>query len=209
MRAKTLTAVVLVWLVVAATPGAHAGDGWSGPLYPLNGATVDFGNPIEGSNAAYTNGAEEITFSVDTNGLTEGHAYTIWLMVFNHPENCLGPDGSNGLQCGQTDHFNPMAGFSVMYGTGEWAEGEAVHFEGTREGNSPLAIPSDVLIGPGLVNPAGAEVHFRVRDHGPEQECCADDQVTTIGGGCTLMSSLIGPGERGDYECADVQATGS
>lgn len=214
MRAKTLIALGLVMLVVAAAPAVGAGTGsWTGPLYEIKNNTVDFEELIQGSKASYTNGADSIAYSINAKQLEKDHGYTIWLMVFNDPENCIdGGSSPVGLQCGLRDHLNPAAEFSVMYGTGAWANGSSVRFEGVRQGNSPLDVPSDVLLGPGLVNPAGAEVHFRVRDHGkPEDcpECSEDEQITTFAGGCDDETAFIGPGTHGDYLCADVQATGS
>jgi len=209
MKPRTMIAVALLSLLVTATPASAGSVDWSGPMYPMDGTTVVFGEPIQGAKATYTNGADAVAFTVDAKQLEERHGYTIWLMVFNHPENCLGSDAPEGLLCGQQDHFNPAAMFSVMYGTGKWANGAAVRFEGTRQANTPLDIPPDVWLGVGLVNPGGAEVHLRVRDHGPPQGSNADDQVRTIGGGCTQESAPLGPGARGNYQCADIHTTAS
>lgn len=212
MRAKIATTIALAGLVVTAAPAVQAmhEPTWSGPLYALDGAAIDFDTgPIEGSDASYTNGGQAVEYSVVATGLTEGYGYTIWLMVFNFPWNCTGSDGPEGLRCGQMDHLNPASGFSLMYGTGAWAENSTVVFEESRQANSILTRPDDVEVGLGLINPSGAEVHLRVRDHGPPQEGLEEDQIGTIGGGCTLDTAPFGQGERGDYECADIQATAS
>lgn len=211
MRTRAWMVVGLVSLVALLAPAAQARSAdWRGPLFPMDGMAVDFESPIAGSRAAYANGGAAVDFVVRAKGLEEGHGYTVWLMVFNHPEFCLGVDATNGYRCGAQDHFNPAAGFSLMYGTGEWAEGDAVRFKATRQANSVFARPGDVLLGPGLVNPSGAELHFRIRDHGPRQECCAEDQIGTFGGGCTTDSTMfVGDWSNGDYACVDVQATGS
>lgn len=210
MRTMALIATGLACIALLGAPPANAASAdWSGRVYPLIDGAVDFENPIEGSKAAYTNGSRAVDFSVTAKGLKKGHGYTIWLMVFNAPENCVGLSAANGYRCGQNDHFNPAAKFSLMYGAGKWASGGSVRFEGTRDANTLLGRPGDVVVGPGLINPEGAEVHLRVRDHGPRQDCCGDEQVSTLSGGCTSESSIPGTGRNGDYACADVQATGS
>lgn len=208
---RYLLALALGALAAAVMPSAEAAPAdWRGALYAMSGTAVDFDSPIKGSTAAYGNGSHEVGFTVNAKGLKKGHGYTVWLMVFNSPENCVGLGAANGYRCGQNDHFNPAAKFSLMYGTGAWAKATSVSFQGTRAANTLAGRPSDVLVGPGLINPAGAEVHMRVRDHGPRQDCCASDQISTLGGGCTADSTMFpGQGAAGDYACADVQATGS
>lgn len=207
-------AVAMTAAAATAGPATAGGVDWSGPLYRLDeGGSVDFDDPVEGSRAAYANGGRAISFGVAAPDLEEGHGYTVWLMVFNHPEFCLAgaDDPSLGLRCGMGDHLNPATGFSIMYGAGAWADDDVVHFRGQRPANTVTNRPSDVLLGPGLVNPAGAEVHLRVRDHGPPQDGLEDDQIGTFGGGCDTESAppLLGEGARGTYACADIQGTAS
>lgn len=210
---RTAKVVLVAILGIAAlVPGVvEAGPAdWTGPLYPLEGMEVGFDDPVGGSKASYENGSRAVSFSVKTRGLQKGHGYTIWLMAFNAPENCVGSDAPDGFRCGMSDHMNPAAQMSVIYGAGAWATTGTVQFSGTRYANSTLQRPDGVVLGPGLINPSGAEVHLRVRDHGPRQACCAADQVGTFAGGCTVDSAPFpDSGQHGDYACADVQATAS
>ncbi len=246
MNAKmklALTVLTMVMLAATMLPvNAHsmkkAAD-WSGAVYPLNknvdpgGALVNFSCPIKGAGGSYENLSTGVAFTVRTrvegdcegvHRLEPGHAYTVWLMTFNHPEFCRGgPDETNRLRCSQRDHLNPATGFSVIYGTGGWAEGSDLSLRGFREANPLLDTPPDVALGPGLVNPEGAEIHLRIRDHGnpceeaDDKAACRqanDDRIKSFRGGCTETSALpfFAPREDapyGDYDCVDIHGTAS
>lgn len=240
MNAKiklTLTGLTMVLLAATVLPvNAHSMKQtahWSGPMYPLNesGAPM-FDCPIKGSHASYENFSTGVAFTVrardverdvvidDEGNCTPvdkrepGNAYTVWIMAFNHPEFCRGGETADGLRCSRGDHLSPATGFSIMYGTGAWAEGNALNLRGFREANSLLNVPEDVALGAGLVNPEGAEIHLRIRDHGPAQEGVEDDQISSFRGGCTedTAPAFFAPREDaayGDYRCGDIQATAS
>ena len=161
---------------------------------------------IEGSEATISSTKEGVEFSVKTSKLTPGNAYTVWIMAFNNPDACGGTNAPPGHRCGPDDMGNPDAGFSLMFGEGKLADGDTETFQGKRTtGDS-----SGVEVGTGLGDSEKAEIHLRVRDHGPVQAGVENDQITTIGGGCLDESVPIpgGSGARGNYNCRDIQATG-
>ncbi|MDX1615106.1 MAG: protein kinase [Candidatus Promineifilaceae bacterium] len=152
-------------------------------------------SPIAGSRAQLVTNDQGITLQVFTLGLTPGHAVTLWMVVFNNPENC-----SDGV-CGPDDAFPPpgntATGASVTYGAGQVIadDGEAYFAAHVPVGEE--ADPWPV----GLLNPRTAEVHFILRDHGPAIPEIVFEQITTAGAGCNNF-----PPRTGDYTCIDVQA---
>jgi hypothetical protein len=161
---------------------------------------------VEGSEATLSKSKDGLKFSVTTSRLTPGNAYTVWIMAFNNPEACGGNNAPPGHRCGPDDMGNPEAGFSLMFGAGKLVDGESETFEGSRTQGDR----SGVEVGDGLTDAGKAEIHLRVRDHGPAQAGFEKEQITTIGGGCTDESVPIpgGSGKRGNYNCRDVQTTG-
>ncbi|MGH9672107.1 MAG: hypothetical protein ACRD44_02920, partial [Bryobacteraceae bacterium] len=75
---------------------------------------------------------EGISFRVYTTGLTPG-AYTIWIVIFNQPENCASPGG-----CMAPDLANPGVDGSVVYGTGSIVGMDMVaNFHGSLSAGAP------------------------------------------------------------------------
>ena len=52
-------------------------------------------------------------------------------------------------------------------------------------------VPNDVLIGDGLTNPEGAEIHLVLRYHGPKIQGHVDEQIHTFAGGCSHDSLIV------------------
>jgi hypothetical protein len=102
---------------------------------------------------------------VRTTDLERGHAYTVWAVVFNHPDACDGP-------CDVTDLANPeVDGVSTLF-SGKVARGQTTSFVG------------DLDVGEMLTDPYGSEVHFVVRTHGAVLPDLLAEQLTTLNGGC-------------------------
>lgn len=148
--------------------------------------------PSEGENACEAaNGPSRLEFDLATSGLNGGHAYTLWVAIFNHAEGCLFGDREKDTLCGDGDIANPLAFPSLMYGAGDVADADGnARFVGEilqREDvdgivSGPQDTEHPVLFGPGLVNPRSAEIRMIVRDHGPS----SDDprETATFNGGC-------------------------
>lgn len=133
--------------------------------------------------------------------------------MFNVPELCRDADTEDGrnFRCGPGDVPNPAAGFSIVYGVGHEVEVEEDELD-TFAGERARFDRDGVIIGLGLLDPRGAEIHLIVRDHGPCDDDGCGDRTTTVDGGCSNphFGGLFRPmwGEPGDYECAAPQATG-
>lgn len=209
IRKGSCRAAVLSLLVVTIFGGSIVGPlpasadtsrGWQGRVFSL-----ETEESIRGSHAVVLHYPDRITFSANTSGLETGYAYTVWILAFNQPENCLDQSlADRGFRCGPSDMFNPLAGFSIMYGSGQFAKNESEHFSGERaEGDG-----SGIILGAGLADAERAEIHLRIRDHGPAQDGLQDEQTGTFGGGC-ISPPLPGWGTPGLYKCDDVQGTGA
>ena len=138
---------------------------------------------------------------------TPKHTFTVWLVIFNYPENCATP-GS----CEEVDFGNAEAvGIDVIYGSGGIVGGngigvsaghvmEGTTYDSQREvffGLPPL----------GLLDAEKAEIHLVTRSHGPKIPGMVDEQTSSYAGGCddpygTPPFTYI-PVNSG--ECADIQ----
>lgn len=109
--------------------------------------------------------ADGVRARITTGGVEAGHAYTVWAVVFNSPENCLGG-------CGSDDLANPDVEAYSLLGAGGLV----------RTGVATFGVRLDA--GEELTDPMGAEIHFVVRSHGPAIPGMIDEQTTTLNGGC-------------------------
>jgi hypothetical protein len=142
-----------------------------------------------------------LSFSVQTNGLQAGHAYTLWVVVVNNPGACA------ATPCAPLEILtNPAVGGQVTYGTGHVVGGSGqAGFGGTLRAG---AIPNGWLSGVGLENPLGAEVHLVLNDHGPALAEYLPEMIQTYRAGCTTASlpaifppSAIANGTPGPNTC--------
>ena len=179
---------------------------WQGPMYTLTQEGMRDAE-VQGSRATLSKTEEGIEYSITTSGLVPGNGYTVWVMAFNGPSACAGADAPEGFRCGGSDMGNPDAGFSLIYGgDGKFAQSETETFRGRVAKGDTGGVELDT--GP-LTAPAAAEVHLRIRDHGPAQPGMEEDQIRTLQGGCTEDAPPGGGGgQRGSYPCRDVQASG-
>lgn len=164
-----------------------------------------------------------VNYQLQTEGLLPGHAYTLWIVIFNNTDGCAA--GTPGFSfCGGPDVVNDAARPDMMYAAGHvaGASGQAT-FSGRRSvadrsgsANAPVGLPAY-----GLEDPAGAEFHLVVHDHGPVDPVYLPDMIQSIDGGCTdagvpaagvssPWNDYAGPlmgafGRRGSNTCASVQ----
>lgn len=105
---------------------------------------------------------DELEYKIKTSGLPPG-AYTNWWVIINNPENC-----TDGVCDIEDIFFNPATNASVF-----WATGGVVGADGKGKFRAEIEIgelpdgPDQHIIGPGLLNPQGAEVHIIIKYHGP------------------------------------------
>ncbi len=158
-----------------------------------------------------------VSYVVRTGELEPGHAYTLWIVIFNNTDECLegAPDGP---LCGPGDVVNDAARPDMMWAGGRIANhaGKAT-FAGTRRVgdsrgsiNAPVGLPSYAL-----ENASGAEIQFVVHHHGLKLPEYMPDMIKTVDGGCTDAgipeAGVPSPwndhefGRRGPNTCGSVQ----
>ncbi len=62
---------------------------------------VDTGEPVIGANARLTRTDSGVGYNLRTSGFEQGHATSIWWVIFNNPEHCA--DGMGDAACGMAD----------------------------------------------------------------------------------------------------------
>jgi hypothetical protein len=151
MKRRLLVALALVGLL-SVVPLSRAGAA----THTTSDVTL-MGDPsVVVGTSTLTRTGKSISFSLQTTGLTPGHAVTIWWMVVN-------PDG----------------GVAVLY-----AAGHVIDEDGTAEFGGSLKV-GDIkgyVMGEdtSLEDAAGATVMLVVRDHGPAKPGTVNDQIHTF-----------------------------
>ena len=115
-------------------------------------------------------------------GTEEGgpEVFTLWMFVFNHPENC-----AIAHQCGPGDMTNLEVEFGAYNPGGHVGAGSTLNIAG-RVGVGDLAGAPPGIIPHPLSNPEGAAVHLAVTSHGglDPQTLPTEFRVPTGNGGC-------------------------
>ncbi len=173
-------------------------------INPILGIATGKSKLIRGRRGIYTR--------YRSNNLIPGHAYTLWWVIWNNPEECLTPNG-----CGDpddVDFLNPATEVDVLFaGSGRVIgnNGKGTFYGLLRAGddsdsvNDLMGIP---LVG-GLQtgNTFGAEVHLVLRSHGPAIPGMIYEQISGYTGGCTDPFAILPfteiPDEVG--ECGDIE----
>jgi hypothetical protein len=112
---------------------------------------------VPGASSTLVRTSNGISVSLQTSGLPAGHAVTLWMLIFNNPGAC----GAGGCDETRGDLNVPAVQGSVQHVTGHIVGSTA-----TFAGRISVGDAANAFVGPGLLNPYGAEVHLIVRDHG-------------------------------------------
>jgi hypothetical protein len=138
-----------------------------------------------------------IAMELHTYDLEPGGAYTAWWVIFNNPGAC-------SEACGEDDIFifdaqgnlspNPEADISIL-----WAAGNVAGASGAATFSAYLAEDrptGEVVVGQGLQNAVGAEVHLVVRAHGDAsvdklyQQLNSFEPPSALGGVCDICQDV-------------------
>ena len=147
------------------------------------------GSTIQDAYSTIVRNQAGVGMTFHTLGLIAGDAYTVWWIVFNNPDMCA---PGHRFRCAVSDLTNPATGSSVLYAAGHVIGGEGV---GNFGSYLNVGDTSGAIMGNGLTNPMGADVHLVVRDHGPMIPDLVADQISSFGGACDVNV------------CANVQAS--
>jgi hypothetical protein len=141
------------------------------------------GSPVaEGATAKLVRTENGISYSIQTEQLNPGHAYTVWVVVVNNPAACTVRPCSPPVDI----IGNPETESQVTYGGGHvvGASGQAGFGGSVQLG----PIPQGWLPDQGLTDPLGAEVHLVLNDHGPVIAELMPEMIQTYRAGCTDAS---------------------
>ena len=164
-----IAGLVTVTLAAYQSQSVSAGGGeqvgGTTPVYDFQDhGNVEVMSPKQRGTSTLVRNTEGISMSLETTDLPVG-TYSIWWVVFNKPSEC-----TNGV-CGASDDGrggapNP-AEASVLWATGGVVGPDRIGHFSARLGVGLDKAPGQVLRGPSLTNPLGAEVHLILRFHGP------------------------------------------
>ena len=160
---------------------------------------------IPGSSTGLVRNPNGISMNFKVTDAVAGHAYTVWWVIFNAPENCA------TTPCGEPDIFNPDTQTDVTYAAGTIVGQNGLSVSGHRSvgdlSGSAMPFFNDVLgldlPVVGLVDPEGAEVHLVTRSHGPKVPSEMPGQIQTYVGGC---DNFLQPPDQAvnEGDCADT-----
>lgn len=153
-----------------------------------------------------------LTATVVCDALIPGHTYTLWWVIWNNPNQCIG-----GGPCGLPDFPNAEnVQVELLYASGVVAgkSGKATFSAHLKEGDVEGSV-NDLFNLPGygglqIGNQNGAEVHMVIRSHGPGIPGEIGEQITTYLGGCNPDNGLGFPPfsaiPQNPGECGDIFA---
>jgi hypothetical protein len=154
-----------------------------------------------GATATLVRTSRGLSFSIRTNQLRSGHAYTMWVVVINDPAAC------SANPCSPQDILlTPETDAQITYGTGHvvGSMGRAGFAGSLRRG----PIPEGWLTDQGLDDPLAAQVHLILNDHGPKLPEFMPEMIQTYRAGCTDESlppifpeTATGDGTPGPNTC--------
>lgn len=154
--------------------------------------------PVAGAFSTITRTDNGIHATITTNDLPAG-AYTVWILVFNNPGDCVAP----GPICLPSAGDIPNSNGGVHFGAGQVVNGG---HPTTFSVNLAVGDDSDQIGGPSpLLNPRGAEIHVAIRWHGPAVPGLIREQIRTVGGGCS-SDALPGMSDEIGFGCFEIQA---
>ena len=190
MRIRTLAFLGVLALGVASAPiPVEARSNDRAPLQNFSdGSLVG-----SGSHTTLQRNGDSVSVGVHSRNLVPGNAYTVWLVIFNDPGDCVDGCGEDDLDAGTGDATVVWSGVGGVANGGGNLNGHGYVTEGNPQGYQ-------VLFGE-FTDAQGAEIHNIVRDHGPDTGDPA--QTSTFEAECTPESSF-GFGS-GDYACEDMQ----
>jgi hypothetical protein len=134
--------------------------------------------PIPGASASVKSNENGVQFLLQTADLVPGHAYTVWWVKIDAPENCA------AIPCSGADVLGNVEGVlsNVAYGAGHVVGGAG---KGTFAGAFSTGPVPGGWYDNEFTNPRGAEIHLVLMDHGPALPGLVSSQISTLRGGCT------------------------
>ncbi len=137
--------------------------------------------------------------------LVPNHAYTLWWIIWNYPQNCETPGA-----CGLQDLTNPIeTGLELIYVDGAVPKRNGVgYFKGMLKVGDTEGSINDLLgLEPiGLINPFEAQIDLAIRSHGPVIPGQVEEQISSYAGGCSVFFDPFTEIPDAVGECGEIQA---
>jgi hypothetical protein len=166
----------------AAAAGAESQT--TGVSWHAQQASLGKTGSVAGANAQLVRNDNGIAYRLNTTGLEEGNAYTLWLVVINNPSACL------STPCAAPEIINnPATDSQIRFAAGHLAGASG---RGTFAGNVSEGALSGWLSDRSLEDARGAEIHLVVNDHGPAIAQFMPEMIQTYRGGCSNASPFPG-----------------
>jgi hypothetical protein len=183
-RAAAVVAAATVTATIVVSAAAAAGaDVQREPVrWHMQSGNPHMSQVGDGATAQLVRTENGISYSIRTEGLRAGHAYTLWVVVINNPAACT------VIPCSPPVDIigSPATNSQVIYGGGHVVGGDGQAGFGGHLSTGPL--PEGWLANRGLDNPLGAEVHLVLNDHGPVLTEFMPEMIQTYRAGCTDAS---------------------
>lgn len=206
-RITLVFAVISMVFAVVAPAGASAAEQQTTIVnWHAQQAALGKTGQVAGASGSVVRNDNGIAYRLNTTGLEEGNAYTMWLVVINNPSACA----ANPCSAGDIIN-NPNTDSQVRYAAGRVAGSSG---NGTFAGHVSVGALTGWLPGGSLENAKAAEIHLVVNDHGPALSEFMPGMIQTYRGGCSDASpfpgvfppSALADGEAGPNICRLYQA---
>ncbi len=156
--AKLVAALTLTLTAVGAAPALAVGvESGTSSVFTLQPPGHTFLAVVPGASSTFVRTPNGINVTLQTTGLPEGHAFTMWALIFNDPTAC------NAGGCHESKGDLDIA---AVQGSVYRVAGHIVGEPASFGGQIKLGDAENARRGPGLLDPYGAEIHLIVRDHG-------------------------------------------
>lgn len=174
-------------------------------------STADIYNAVTGDmigeSTLHRNG-NGVTVNFKTSELMPGHAYSLWWVIWNKPEECAIPG-----ECGLDDFMESAMDVEVelLYATGSVAgnNGKGNFSAHLKVGDTTESVNEDIFGLPsfgGLQDADAAEIHAVLRSHGPKIPGLVGEQINSYEGGCTVNFFPFTDIPEEEGECGDIIA---
>jgi hypothetical protein len=158
MRAAWTSLILALSLAIASTSPVVAARSESGtsPVFTI-GPGHSFIAFVPGASSTLVRTDNGISVSLTTSGLPDGHAVTVWALIFNDPTACEG---------GVCDETRGDLNIPEVQGSVFRVTGHVVSTSSSFGGHIAVGDAANAARGPGLLDPYGAQIHLIVREHG-------------------------------------------
>jgi hypothetical protein len=211
---KTHLPVLAAALFLLLAAGATADNTRAEPGVPslvwwLDNPAQESGVAVDGAFSTLQRGYYSVNLTLHTSGLTPGHTYSLWWVIFQNPASCVTGCGDDEINAAAAGGPNP-AGISVHYGGSFTApeDGRGEFFTRILEDNADGCAKTGpyVRLCSAMRDAATAETLVFLMDHGPSELVASGD----FSSGCARMvwfGYVVADYHQGGFDCYRAQST--